>query len=102
MITVLILFLTFLSCFLGAYISYRISHGTLSAVYIWLFNPIHTVLWLSLLLYSKQNLISAAAWFDVVVALGYFVTFIYLGTPITITQIIGIFLLLIGLYLINW
>lgn len=101
MLTILILSLTFISCFLGAYISYRISHGTLSPLYIWLFNPIHTALWLSLLLYSKQNLISAAAWFDVVVALGYFATFIYLGTPINSTQYIGIILLLIGLYLIN-
>ena len=101
MVTILILFLTFISCFLGAYISHGISHGTLHPIYIWVFNPIHTILWLSLLLYSKQNLISAAAWFDVVVALGYFVTFIYLGTPINFTQYIGIFLLLLGLYLIN-
>lgn len=101
MVTVIILTLTFISCFLGAYISHGISHGTLHPLYIWLFNPIHTVLWLSLLLYSKQNLISAAAWFDVVVALGYFVTFIYLGSPINSTQCIGVLLLLIGLYLIN-
>lgn len=101
MMVLIILLLTFVSSFLGAYISHGISQGTLNHLYIWLFNPIHTALWLSLLLYSKQNLISAAAWFDVAVALGYFVTFIYLGAAVNFTQCVGVVLLLIGLYLIN-
>lgn len=101
MIPFIALFLTFVSSLLGAYFSYRIANGTLSVYYVLITGMIHTGLWMMLLLYSKQNLIVLTAWFDVLIALGYFTMLVILGTTLSSYQLVGIVFLLIGLFLVN-
>lgn len=99
--TIVLYIATFTSSIFGAYMSFRISRHDLSPIFSYFFNCIHTTLWLAFIFTSKGDLIKSAAWFDVLVALGYFVGFYMMGCEMNYNQFIGILLLLIGLYMLN-
>lgn len=95
-----LLFLSFLSCFIGAWIYIKFLSGDVSIVFGYISGLINTSLWIAILRYST-NLLVLSAWFDVACAAGYFAGFICLGQPVSMLQIVGMILLIAGLYLIN-
>ena len=95
-----LLLLAFISCFAGSWIYIKFLSGDVSIVFGYISGLINTSLWIAMLRYSN-NLIVLSAWFDVACAAGYFAGFMFLGQTASTLQIIGMFLLLVGLYLIN-
>jgi hypothetical protein len=95
-----LLILTFLSCFVGAWIYTKFISGDISIVFGFISGIINTSLWIAMLKYSG-NLIALSAWFDVACAAGYFLGFICFGHPASTIQIFGMILLVIGLFFIN-
>lgn len=101
MLEIIILILTFFLSILSAIIYFKILNSGLFWGYAFLLGNVHTLLWFIILKYSTKSSITIAAWFDVVVALGYFLGFILMGNHINNVQVLGIILLLVGLMLIN-
>lgn len=101
MIDFLILSLTFLASLAGSWLYSKILKGDIHFAFSFFSGLINTGLWLCILKYSRNSLIGISAWFDAISAFGYFFGFMMLGQSASITQIIGMILLIIGLFLIN-
>jgi drug/metabolite transporter (DMT)-like permease len=87
----------------GAWCSVRVRAGELAWPVLILVGAVSHSIWAYANRYSTMNLVQLSAWFDVVVALSWFVGFWWFGKEtITAVQWVGIALLCAGLFLINW
>lgn len=95
-----LVFLVFLICLGGSWISTEVRNNNLPFYLTSLSGILITIIWVYIVKWSRINLFLVSAWIDVAAALGYFIGLSLLGEPVTVTQWIGIVLLTVGLYLI--
>jgi uncharacterized membrane protein len=86
---------------IGSYLSLKISHGELAIGYAAVSGILTTTLWLCILKYSQNNVVSVSGSFDALSTLGYFLGFVIFGQQLSLTQMIGGFLIIVGIFLIN-
>lgn len=85
----------------GSYLSLKTSHGDISIGYAAVSGILTTALWICILKYSRNNIVSISGSFDALSTLGYFLGFVIFGQQLTLTQMMGGFLIISGIFVIN-
>ena len=86
---------------IGSYLSLKITNGDIPIGYAAISGILTTTLWLCILKYSRNSVVSISGSFDALSTLGYFLGFVIFGQQLTPAQIIGGSLIISGIFLIN-
>ena len=86
---------------IGSYLSLKITNGDISVGYAAVSGILTTILWICILKYSRNSVVSISGSFDALSTLGYFLGFVIFGQHLTLNQIIGGSLIIAGIFVIN-
>lgn len=98
---ILIILYNFLVCIFSAYICTKIRAGELPGYATFVSSTLLTLGWYYSISYAKHSVLQINALIEVSASIGFYIGLYLMGTRLTPLQITGIFLMVIGLYIVN-
>jgi drug/metabolite transporter (DMT)-like permease len=98
---ILILVYNFCVCLLSAYVCTKIKNGELPGYATFISSTLLTLGWFYCVNYAKESLLQMNALVEVSASVGFYIGLYLMGVHIKPLQLLGILLMILGLYLVN-